>query len=155
MLESKISESNSIVSVFIRGLKGSLWIGAPVGVWILIGYFELIASTLFSAGSMILAALLFAIALPVSAITRLDLLYLNNPTLDSTRALLVAFMCVAANFGVWNLFLAWRKGKLVLRHRLPSTKTVSSGEVQKMSRLQDKEIEKIREESGSPTKIVH
>ena len=97
---------------FWHGCKTFVYVGVPGLVWVLLDYFQVLNHTAAFDGDMILAPLLFVLAIPCSIIIRLDQ-SMQRWAFDENHnevALLIALVCVFVNFALLGALGGWRKG---------------------------------------------
>ncbi len=87
-----------------------LWVAIPILLWLGCGYFALIEDRMLSVGNLIISVLLFVLALPFSAIFRLDsIMSAWAGPRNNEAALLAGLIFVWGNFEIIGAYLGWRK----------------------------------------------
>lgn len=93
------------------GFVASLYVAGPVLFWVIAGRTGLLSMDAYSVGTLILGAVLFILAIPVSLLLRLDALFDSQPHISEVTKLLVATFCVMLNFVLWGVIRHWRRAR--------------------------------------------
>ncbi len=84
----------------IKWMRRFVFVAGAVLIWIIVGKVGILGDSVFQSGSMIISAFLFAFALPLSIVFRLDELFVKYGVSDLSAALGIALVYVAANFAL-------------------------------------------------------
>lgn len=82
-----------------RGAKRSLFVAVPVGVWLLALGGGLMPASVWQPASLVIALILFILALPLSLVLRIDLME-DLGIVGPIPKLLLAALVVSANFSL-------------------------------------------------------